>query len=160
MLKHLKHTIDESIQLELNISELYMIFNQAFEEDAYFWCELSEEELNHAELIRKAGKIEILPDGIVPELLHSILQDIIEENKRIVSFIDKYKLNPPSREDAFKVALEIEDSAIEMHFQEFMESHSDSVLFQLFQKLNADDKDHYIRIRRYMIEHGIQSQGD
>ena len=64
MPKHLKQTIDESIQLELNISELYMIFNQAHTEDADFWRKLAEEELNHAEIVRKAGRIEILPDGI------------------------------------------------------------------------------------------------
>ncbi|MFC1551601.1 rubrerythrin family protein [Candidatus Latescibacterota bacterium] len=155
MIKHLKQTIDESINLELNISELYLIFNHAFQEDAYFWWELSEEELNHAELIRKAGRIDILPDGILSELLHSILQDLIDDNIEVISFINKYKLKAPSREEAFSVALEIEKSASEKHFQKFMANYSDNVLFQLFQKLNKDDKDHYDRIHSYMIEHGI-----
>ncbi|MFC1538304.1 rubrerythrin family protein [Candidatus Latescibacterota bacterium] len=160
MFKHLKQTIDESIQLELNISDLYTIFNQVFREDAYFWWTLSEEEERHAELIRKAGRIEILPDGIASEMLCPELQDIIDTNNKIVSFIDKYKLNPPSREEAFNVALEIEQSAGEMHFQEFMENSSDNILFQLFQKLNKDDKDHYARISSYMEEHGIQNLTD
>ncbi|MFC1490940.1 rubrerythrin family protein [Candidatus Latescibacterota bacterium] len=158
MVKHIKQTIDESINLELNISELYLIFNNAFQEDANFWWELSEEELNHAELVRKAGRIDILPDGIVSELLHSILQDLIDDNIEVISLINKYKLTAPSREEAFNVALDVERSASEMHFQKFMENYSDNVLFQLFQKLNKDDKDHYARINTYMKEHGIQRQ--
>ena len=51
-----KQTIDESIQLELNVAELYKIFNQEFQEDAYFWRALSEEEENHANLIKKIGE--------------------------------------------------------------------------------------------------------
>ena len=151
----LKQIIDESVQLELNLAELYKIFNQAFREDAYFWLTLSEEEERHATLIRKAGKIEIQPDGILTEMLHTTLQELIDGNKKIVSFIVKYKSKPPSREEAFNVALEFEESAGEIHYQKFMEKHSDKILYQLFQKLNKEDKDHIARLRSYMNEQGI-----
>jgi len=160
MNKKLEQIFYESIQLELNVAELYKIFNQAFQEDADFWWTLSEEEERHAELIRKAGKIEILPDNIVTEILHTNLQDIIDVNKKIASLIVKYKSNSPSRETAFNVACEVEQSAGELHFQEFMEKSHDNILFQLFQKLNADDKDHFKRLRSYMDEHGIYKQAD
>ena len=67
----LEKIIDESILLELNISELYKVFNQAFPEDAYFWWQLSEEEENHAALIRDTVKInvetfEVLSDMFYP----------------------------------------------------------------------------------------------
>ena len=59
MNKQLGHIIDKSIQLELNVSELYKIFNQAFKEDANFWRTLSEEEENHANILRKVRGLKI-----------------------------------------------------------------------------------------------------
>ncbi|MFC1541061.1 hypothetical protein ACFL50_01285 [Candidatus Latescibacterota bacterium] len=44
----LKNIMEESIQLELKIAELYKLFIRTFPKDAYFWWELSEEEKNHA----------------------------------------------------------------------------------------------------------------
>ncbi|MFC1539425.1 rubrerythrin family protein [Candidatus Latescibacterota bacterium] len=160
MIKHLKQTIDESIQLELNISELYLIFNQAFREDAYFWWTLIEEEKNHANLIRKVGGLDFLTNEIIAEMLPAKLQKIRKANEKLSSCIDEYKSNPPSRDEAFNIALEFEESAVEIHYQKFMNINVDDMLTHTFQKLNADDKDHYTRIRSYMKEHGIQKQGD
>ena len=44
----------------------------------------------------------------------------------------------------------------EIHFQEFMEKEADSRYVELFQKMNAYDKDHESRIRAYMDDNGIQ----
>ena len=65
MNKELKQIIDESVQLELNVTKLYKIFNQAFQEDANFWWTLSEEEENHANLIRKVGGLDFLTYKII-----------------------------------------------------------------------------------------------
>ena len=152
----LRQIVDESIMLELNVAELYKIFNQAFPEDAVFWWKLFEEEENHATLIRKAGAIEIQHDGILTKMLPLTLQEIKEANKEIVSFIVEYESNPPSRETAFNVALEIENSAGEVYFQRFINKKTDNILIQLFQKLNNEDKDHVARLLSYMEEHGIK----
>jgi ferritin len=154
-MKNLKQTIDESILLEENLSTLYMVYASFFEEDSAFWKKLSEEEVRHAEIIAKAGKIEIHPDGVISAMLYTMLQDISEDNNNINTMIDKYQHHPPSREDAFNTALSFEKSATEIHFQKFMAKHSENILFQLFQKLNAEDKDHLVRIRDYMNENGI-----
>ncbi|MFC1651441.1 rubrerythrin family protein [Candidatus Latescibacterota bacterium] len=156
MNKHLGQIIDESVQLELNVAELYKIFNKAFQEDAYFWRALSEEEENHANLIRKVVGLDFLTYEIIPEMLPAKLQEIREANENISFYIDEYKSNTPSREEAFNVALEFEDSACEIHYQEFMKKELDDMLTQTFQKLNKDDKDHFTRLRSYMKEHGIQ----
>ena len=156
MSEELKQIIDESIQLELNVAELYKIFNQTFQEDDYFWWALSKEEENHANLIRKIGRINFLTHEIIEEMLPSQLQDIREANEKISSYIDEYSSNPPSREEAFKVALEIEESAGEMHYQNFMAKESDDIVSQTFLKLNNDDKDHAAKLRSYMDKHGIQ----
>ena len=158
--KQLGQIVDESVQLELNVGELYKIFSLTFKEDASFWGELYEEEKHHANLIRKVGGLDFLTYKIIPKLLSAKLNEIKETNDTISSYIDEYKTNPPSRKEAFNLALEIEGSAGEIHYQEFMENELDDMLTQTFQKLNADDKDHYKRIRAYMIEQGILKHGD
>ena len=155
-MKELSQLIHESIQLELNVAELYKIFNQAFKKDAVFWFELFIEEENHASLFKDMEKIDILPIEFFMEILSPLLEELKEKNKNIASFIAEYKLNPPSRETAFNVALEIEQSAGEIHFQKFMEKESKSPIVQLFQRLNEDDKNHIARLRNYMEKHDIQ----
>ncbi len=155
MFEKMLQLIHESIQLELNVAELYKIFNKLFPEDAYFWWKLSEEETNHAYLIRKVGELDFLTKNIIEEMLPRKLIEIREANQKISSYIDEYKLNPPSREEAFYVALEIEQSVSEMHYQRFMEKESEDIITQTFQKLNNYEKDHFERLRSYMNEHGI-----
>ncbi|MFC1551838.1 rubrerythrin family protein [Candidatus Latescibacterota bacterium] len=156
--KQLGHIIDESVQLELNVGELYKLFNRTFPEDAPFWDELYEEEQHHANLIRKVGGLDFLTYKIIPKMLSAKIDEIREANETICSCTDKYMANPPSREEAFNLALELEDSACEIHYQEFMENELDDMLTQTFQKLNADDKNHFLRIRAYMTEHGIKTR--
>ena len=156
MKNKLKKHIDESIKLELNVAELYKIFNQLFPEDAYFWWKLYEEEQNHANLIRKVGELNFLTNKIIMEMLPTKLIEIKEANQKIISFIKKYKSKPPSRQEAFNVALEIEQSASEMHYQVFMKKESDNIIAQTFQKLNNDDIDHFERIRSYMNKRGMK----
>ncbi|MBT8762374.1 hypothetical protein KFV02_00305 [Desulfohalobiaceae bacterium Ax17] len=148
--------IDESIQLEHNIAKLYTIFHATFPEDADFWWQLVLEEKNHAALIR-AGKESFAPIGKFPvELLSSSLQKLRDANKKAVALARKCLDTPPSREEAFNIALEFEQSAGEIHFQRFMEKKTDVQLIKIFQKLNKDDKNHATRLRSYMEKHGIR----
>ncbi len=50
----------------------------------------------------------------------------------------------------------IENSAGELHFQEFIKKEDNSAIHEIFMRLNADDKDHAKRISFYMEAHGIQ----
>lgn len=157
--------IDESIQLELNVSELYRIFHAAFPEDADFWWKLCLEEENHAALIRSI-KETFLPVGKFPEAIFcNSLENLKKHNTKLRSLIRKFRDNAPSREDALNIALEVEQSAGELHYQEFIEKKEKSRIEQIFEELNRDDKDHAKRIRSYMDDNGIEcqkreSQGD
>ena len=146
---------NEAIQIEHHISELYMIFYSAFPEDSELWWKLAIEEKNHASLLR-SGINDFMPKGLFPmEMIGPSLQDMQEINKKLVSWIDQYQNDPPSRETAFQVALEVENSAGEVHFQEAMEQPPRCQMMKLFQQLNQDDKDHAKRIQAYMEEKGI-----
>ncbi|MEA3487197.1 MAG: hypothetical protein U9R20_06020 [Thermodesulfobacteriota bacterium] len=54
--KDFSYLIEESINLELNIADLYFLFHELFPEDADFWWRLVLEEKNHAALIRSGKK--------------------------------------------------------------------------------------------------------
>jgi hypothetical protein len=148
--------LDESIELELNVADLYMIFHNTFAEDADFWWQLALEEKNHGALLR-SGKEYFAPIGRFPvDLLSATLQELKEANTNLVTLVKQYRASPPSRETAFNVALKIEQSAGEIHFQEFMEKETESNLAGLFQQLNRDDKDHETRLRSYMEDHAVR----
>ena len=156
MYEELSQLIDESIKLELNVAELYKIFDEAFPEDAYFWSKLLMEEENHAALIRGVAETYDLSVEFTADMLFPSLQDLKNANSKIVSLIVEYRSNPPSRETAFNVALELEQSSGEIHFQRFMEKESNDRIIQVYQQLNKDNKNHAARLRSYMEKHGIQ----
>ena len=155
MNKELSQLFDESIQLEQNVAKLYETFHHAFPEDAHFWWELVLEEKNHASLLQ-SGKDRFEPLGKFPiEMLSSSIQELKSVNSEIQDIIKKYQDTIPSREDAFNIAFKLEQSAGELHFQQFMEKESESELDKIFQRLNRDDKDHAIKVRMYMNAHDI-----
>ena len=153
--KELTQLFDESIRLELNVAALYKIFGAAFPDDSFFWRRLAMEEENYAGLL-KSGKNRFEPLGKFPlEILPSSTEELESVNSSIKNMIKKYEKTPPSREEAFNLALELEQSAGELHFQQFMEKESPSELEKIFQRLNRDDKDHIEKIRLYMEAHDI-----
>jgi len=152
--------IEESINLELNVADLYLLFNKLFPEDADFWWELSLEEKNHGALLR-SGKEVFLPRNKFPhDLIEDRLHVLVDINSEINSLIKKYEVNPPSREKAFNVALNIENSAGELHFQRFMDKEANLKIDDIFKQLNKDDKNHAKRISSYMKRNGIRLQSE
>ncbi len=152
---NLRELIDESIDLESNVAELYLLFQAKFPEDADFWWALALEEKNHASLVRSL-KEHFLPVGKVPEnLLADSLETVRETNRLIRGLLDRYRQTPPSREEAFRTACQLEDGAAELHFQDFMSREEGSELDRIFRRLNADDKDHGKKLRDYMKDRGF-----
>jgi hypothetical protein len=147
------------------IAELYLIFHRAFSEHEDFWWQLALEEKNHAGLI-KTAKQHYPPTTTFPfGLISSDLEKLKYVNTKIASLVKKYHSNPPSEEEAFNVALELEKSAGEIHYQTFMDKEIDVTLInkwqyyeinKVFKTLNRNDKDHADRILTYMNNHGIK----
>ena len=149
---------DEAIRLELNVGKLYLLFRGAFDEDADFWRQLAIEENNHAQLIDSCVDL-FMQAGLFPtEILPASLESLQNANSKLTALLDQFEVKPPSREQAFNMALQTECSAGEIHFQKLMEETADSRIIELFQKLNQDDKDHAQRIRVYMRDKGIQEE--
>lgn len=151
-----KTLLSELIDLELNVAGLYRLFHEQFHNDSAFWWQLSMEEMNHAALL-KAVRDEFMPSGFLPaQIIPENLAQLIETNNELQGLLNEYKRNPPSREDAFRLAVKLERSAGESHYQQAMglkvvESPGLAVL----QRLNSDDKDHETRLLAYMKQNGI-----
>lgn len=146
--------IDESIGLELNVARLYLLFYKLFPDDADFWWQLSSEERNHGALIQ-SGRDFLQGDRFPRDLMSARLEPLLETNQKIGGLIQKCTDVPPSREEAFHLALSLEYSAGELHFQTFMDADPKSNMATVFKELNGDDKDHALRIMRYMRRNGI-----
>lgn len=142
------------MRLEYNASKLYIIFRDAYPEDAAFWWQLVIEESNHAALI-KSGLDYFIAEGLFPDEMFPSLGELQEVNEQLESLLEKYADCPPSREMTFELALKTEMSAGEIHFQQIMTRPADTKVLAMFQKLNQDDKDHADRIRAYIQENRI-----
>ncbi len=158
--KEVSRILDESIQLELNVADLYLSFCHAFAEDKDFWSHLAEEEENHAALLR-SGKLESLDEGHFPaKILTTNLDALIKANKEIKELLKEHKQEPPSsRASAFEIAIKVEESTGEIDFSCFMEQQANSPALKLFRRVNSEDRDHARRIRNYMREKGIGIPG-
>ena len=49
-----KELLEEAIQLESNVSGLYRLYSEQFEEDSEFWKQMAKEEVEHAALLELA----------------------------------------------------------------------------------------------------------
>lgn len=155
MSNDLRQLAEETMRLKYHASKLYTIFREICPEDAPFWWRLVLEESNHAALI-KSGVDYFMDSGVFPqEILDRRLVDLHAANEELVSLIEAYDENPPSRETAFQVALRLKNSTVEKHFQHIITAPTDSKTLKLFQRLNAEDKDHAKRVLAYMKDKGI-----
>lgn len=152
---HLIEKIEESINLELNMSSLYTIFYDLFPEDHEFWWRLVLEEKNHAALFR-SGLDSIEQTNRFPhDLLISNIDALKNKNKYILNLIMHYKSSPPSREEAFNIALILESTDALLHYENFMMRNSDILIDKIYQQLNKADKNHAARIYKYMKDADI-----
>ncbi|MDF7823717.1 hypothetical protein P4B35_06800 [Pontiellaceae bacterium B12227] len=147
---HLTELIEESIRLELNISELYKLFAETHPEDNEFWWQLHLEEKSHATLIR-AARDSFIKRGKFPfNLVTDSISTLQESNLKVRKLIECFQQNPPGRTEACHTAIDLEQEVGEVHYTQFMEKKAENVVETVFQQLNRDDKDHEDRIRAYL----------
>jgi hypothetical protein len=159
MNKELSRILDETIQLESNVADLYLSFSHAFSEDKDFWSLLAVEERNHAALLR-TGKLESFDKADFPaKALTTNLGALVKVNREIEMLVKAHKQKPPSRASAFEIAIKVEESTGEIDFSCFMEREADSLALKLFSRVNSEDRDHARRLRNYMREKSIAIPG-
>lgn len=147
--------IDEAIDHELVISDLYLHFHRLFPEDRDFWWTMALEEKNHASIliniITLSKIVKKVPKSIIPRDPLSFKQ----EKERVAELV--HTLDPNlTREKAFQMAYDTEISSGEEHYRLFVNNHSEQDVFKVFQQLSKQDNDHAARILEYALLHGIR----
>jgi hypothetical protein len=146
--------LDEAVQNELNVSELYKMFYEYYPEDYNFWWTLSIEEQKHASLLNSGKEFHKIGD-VDFEMSESDIKVLFELNKGFQTIVEDFQTNP-SRRYAFDIALGIENTVMERHYESFMTTHKkNDQISKILQKLNHDDVDHMNRIKQYMSENNI-----
>jgi rubrerythrin len=140
--------LEEAIQLELNMSNLYLFYRESFEDKA-FWKQMAKEEREHAALLELAKDFF---DKFPKEIIYNNLNELKGVNKDIKDTIDKYKKELPARGEAYEYAFGVENSAYELHYHKLLTDKSNSEEIKTFQKLNAADKDHAERINKLLAK--------
>ena len=151
----IKQFLKESIALELNIGDLYQLFSVKFVQDYNFWWKLSIEEMNHAALIESIDDI-FLTENIMPSgSIEKKTLELGEMNQFMKLQIETCKAGSLTRAEAFQLALRIENSIGESHFELLMTAKPDSTVMKIMQKLNGDDLNHGKRMKKYMKDNKI-----
>jgi rubrerythrin len=138
----------EAIELELNVSGLYRVYSEIFEDDSKFWLQFSNEEKNHAILLQTALD-QYLNTNLFPiELFYSDIEELRQVNNVLKQLKEEYSGNPPDKKTAYAMALSIEESNQEKQFNLFIDkTPPGSKALKLFQSLNDDNKNHVERIK-------------
>lgn len=137
--------LELSIDLELAVSDLYLLYSEHYHDDRDFWWRLALEEKNHAAVL-KSGRlflqVDKLPQGSVSDnyaQLENVLGVLRER-------IERFKTSAPSMSDAYHYAHALECSAAEAHYQSFMGREPRNSTERAFQTLGREDRNHAQRI--------------
>jgi len=143
----IEELLNEAINLELNIQDLYVFYSKTYSRDHTFWWKLQLEEGNHASLlkaIRQRSQETLIQDA--SSILSEDYEELKKANDLIKTTLTKWKSKPASQSEAYQFALKIEQSAQELHLQNTIEQESELEIIKLFKKLTGADRDHAKRI--------------
>lgn len=147
----IKEYLEEAIQLELNVSKLYIKYSSLNDIDYTFWYALALEEGNHASILKN-----ILQSIDMIKYKFSIGETELNELKETNVFIRQYiVMENITREEALSIALSLEETAGEIHYQQLIDEDIGDRIMEIFIKLNKEDEHHADRIREYASINGI-----
>lgn len=147
--------LDEASALETIMADLYSSFEKWFVEDAVFWKQLADEELNHAALIQNVKSDPEVSKWFVHDAPDDLVKETVKTMEWATSLVIKYSEEKPDRLTAFNTALEVEKTAWELHYQSLMTKKSDKWFVDIVQELNKYDRDHLRRINLYIKVNNI-----
>lgn len=139
--------LDEAISLEYNAAELYQVYAERFYEDGEFWTKLVDEEENHAAML-KGIKMHMKVNAEERQYLYKSYEILKNANEKLKSNIKWFREGKGDKKTAYEYALFLENSAIEIHYQNMLNKADKSELLSKLAELNGADKDHAERIEK------------
>ena len=138
------------VELELAVAALYNLFADRYIEDREFWLCLKDEEIQHARLLKQVETDQKgSPDDvcIASPVSSDVVDIMIAQIHTLLNDIDSQVL---SRKEVSFIALQLEQSAGEFHYQAVASAFNQKQDNALLSQLLEDDVDHAKRIRNYL----------
>lgn len=143
--------------LESRLSGFYEWLSTCFADDsgaAGLFYRLSRDEKSHVALIQYERRM--LRNGLDNESLTMDPESVFEVQKKIQAVRDAPA--PPGLKDAVLLALEIENSAAENHFQ-LASGRVSGTMSRLLSNLGREDRRHYEALLAFATERGLPVPG-
>ncbi len=141
--------------MEKAVASIYSTFMQLFPKEKDFWEGLYEDEMEHLSFLADADYKKILKKGIQTTVFPPSLQ-LVEKTLNYAENIKKQiKLNPVSLEDAFGLALKLEESIVETFANELIANLAADVDKSVVKTIVAGERLHIDKIREMMIKKGF-----
>lgn len=139
--------LNEAIDMEYNVAELYEVFAEKFTDDELFWEKIAKEEIKHAEIlegVKLYAKV-FEEDRKYLYTKHEVLKKL---NIELREKIELFRSVKTDKKTAYEYAYVLESSAFELHFQNMTEDFEKSEMLRKVSILAGDDKDHADRIEK------------
>ncbi len=148
------HRIDGCIAIEMACADIYRSLSERFPEAGTLWKELSGEEKNHAvSLIMAQGGN---PEGELPDLEeHPSMPFIKEALERARTIKKRLAERDMTLEEALRLALELEESAVEGFFWDVFTGENDLQAVARLKRLIEKERSQGRKITLFMEERGI-----
>ena len=146
MTTRLEELFEESIKLEKNMAQLYDLYAELFEDDRDFWLQIKTEEDAHGAILTALTGIYVPLERHPDELIAQDLGALEESNEKIAATIRQYGEQAPDKGDAYRLAVDREQSAGELQYQKAVSMNTESKELQGIQKVNDGCRDHAARI--------------
>ncbi len=157
MILEKKRIVESLVNLEYGVAGLYHLYADLFEADRAFWQQLAEEEEAHAKFLKK-NKVTITERlSLSASGLEGLASSFKMITKRIFELSQEYKKEKPTQKEAYVAAIQLEQSAGEIHFKQMASCMKDSNVRHIFEKFNQADQDHSKRIRNRLADAANES---
>jgi len=140
--------------MERVVANIYNTFVQLFPEEKSFWQDIAQDERDHASWLSSVNffeMIDLLPSKeLIPtmELIHNSLKFAENKNRHLRS-------NPMSLEDGLKLALNLEETMVEIFANQLIANVLATSYESLSQKILMAEKIHIDKIEDMMIRKGF-----
>ncbi len=145
--------VDEAIRYEHNVAALYHAFNSIFSDDAELWWKLSLSEEEHAVLLESSRAL--FRDEYARDTVPADLAALRQSNESLEAQLDKVPNDPPTREGAFLIALDLERNANELTLHRLLTIERSQPANDVVARIQDDEASHVQMIRGYADRHGI-----
>lgn len=135
-------------ELELSLALLYSQLAIESPKDKKFWLQMSREEESHARIIEKSTRI-FSKDSRYTSINIAIINRMKNFIARIKDDAEEIKKSSISRKAAFNLAMEYEQSAIELHYHNILGEIKTKEINKLLSSLQNMDKLHFSRLLEY-----------